>query len=49
MITTGLIIAGLFVITFWMGAQYATNRIMNNMMKDLVEIKDLTRWLRVWT
>lgn len=49
MITTGLIIAGLACLVFWMGAQYAVNRIMNNMMKDLVEIKDLTRWLRVWT
>lgn len=42
-------IAGLFILVFWSGAQYASNRIAKNMMKDLVEIKDLVRWLRVWT
>ncbi len=48
MMTPILIVVGVCVI-FWMGSQYAVNRIMKNMMKDLVEIKDLTRWLKVWT
>jgi len=42
-------IVGLVVVIFWCGAQYAINAIMKNMMKDLVEIKDMMRWLKVWT
>jgi hypothetical protein len=42
------IVAGIAVV-FWMGAQYAINAIMKNMMTDLVEIEDMIKWLRVWT
>lgn len=48
MITAITIVVGIAVV-FWMGSQYAVNRIMKNMMTDLVEIKDMMRWLRVWT
>jgi Na+/H+ antiporter NhaC len=48
MMTPIIIVVGI-VVVFWMGAQYASNRIMNNMMTDLVEIEDLNKWLRVWT
>lgn len=36
-------------VIFFAGAMYARNRIMHNMMSDLVEIEDMTRWLRIWT
>ena len=48
MITPIIIVVGIGVV-FWAGSQYAVNRVMNNMMKDLVEIKDMMKWLKVWT
>jgi len=48
MITPIVIVVGICVI-FWAGAQYAINAIMKNMMKDLVECKDMHKWLKVWT
>jgi len=40
-----LLVAGIF----FAGTQYAKNRFMSNMMKDLVEVKDMDRWLKIWT
>jgi len=47
--TTALVITLLFAGVFFAGAQFAKNRIMHNMMADLVEAKDMLKWLKVWS
>lgn len=46
---SAIIAAGLLVVAYVIGVLHAKNRIMHNMMADLVEAKDMTKWLRVWT
>ncbi len=44
-----MIAAGLLAIAFVAGVLHAKNRIMHNMMADLVEVEDIHRWLRVFS